>query len=116
MIFAVLFFLLGLLFFVAAFHPDAVAAGQTTGRILIGAVLAVAGGFMIYLSRIKPVIQKVEVHQSFEAPGELNLQEVKCRQCGAQLSAKEMKIVSGAAVISCPYCDAAYHLEEEPKW
>ncbi|HPR64768.1 MAG TPA: hypothetical protein PK014_11140 [Thermoanaerobaculia bacterium] len=113
---AALFLVMGVLFMVAAFHPVAKAQGLMAGRLIIGGILLSAGAVMIYLSRLKPIVREVNVHQTFEAPGQLNLEKLKCDQCGGVLSAKNMTIVSGAAMINCPYCGATYQVEEEPKW
>ena len=73
-LFAAGFILLGLLFVVAAFHPQA----NTAGRLVIGAVLLGAGGVMIYLARMRPTVEQVTVQHTLDAPGELKIKEMRC--------------------------------------
>ena len=39
-----------------------------------------------------------------------------CRQCGAPVEQKDIKVVQGGLMVTCPYCSAVYALEEAPKW
>jgi hypothetical protein len=48
--------------------------------------------------------------------GDVNLETLKCRSCGGTLKPENIKLVAGAPVVSCPYCNTSYQLTEEPKW
>jgi hypothetical protein len=64
--------------------------------------------------------QKTEVVQQVtmqvDLPGETKIEEMKCRSCGGVLTAKDIKLVKGAPMVNCPYCNTTYQLTEEPKW
>jgi hypothetical protein len=82
------------------------------GLILIG-----GGAGLIYLAMRG---QKTEVVQQVtmqvDLPGDTKIEEMKCRSCGGVLSANDVKLVNGAPMVNCPYCNTAYQLTEEPKW
>ena len=79
-------------------------------------VLFLGGGAgLIYLAmrgQKTEIIQKVEI----DLPGDTQLEEMKCRSCGGTLTSDNIKLVNGAPMVNCPYCDTAYQLTEEPKW
>jgi len=111
-LFAMGFILLGLLFLVAAFHPQA----NTGGRLVIAAVLLGAGGLMIYLVQMRPNVENITIQHTLDAPGELKIKEMKCRQCSGALSRENMKVSEGGVTVICPYCGSTYQIEEAPKW
>jgi len=41
---------------------------------------------------------------------------MKCKSCGGSLTMDNIKLVAGAPVVNCPYCNTTYQLTEEPKW
>jgi uncharacterized protein with PIN domain len=84
-----------------------------TGVIML--TIAIIIIVVIKLREPKPE-QKVEIHTKLELPGNMNLERLKCRSCGAELSQKSVKVVSGGVLITCEYCGSTYMLEEEPKW
>lgn len=100
--------LFGLIFVVAAGQGNAVA------RIAIGVVMVVAAGVLIALARLRP--RETTITQKIDLSGDVGLEDVTCRSCGASLSAKSVKVRAGAVFIECEYCAATYQLEEEPKW
>ena len=79
-------------------------------------VLFFGGGagliFLAMRGQKTEVIQKVEI----DLPGDTQLEEMKCRSCGGSLTSDNIKLVNGAPMVNCPYCDSAYQLTEEPKW
>jgi len=111
-LFAMGFILLGLLFLVAAFHPQA----NMMARVIIGGVLMVAGALMIYLVQLRPTVEQITVQHTLDAPGELKIKEMKCKQCAGALSRDNMKVSEGGITVSCPYCGSNYQIEEAPKW
>ncbi len=80
-----------------------------------GVVFIGGGAGLIYLAmrgQKTEIIQKVEI----DLPGDTQLEEMKCRSCGGSLTSDNIKLVNGAPMVNCPYCDSAYQLTEEPKW
>jgi len=73
------------------------------------------GAGLIYLAMRG---QKTEIVQELkiDLPGDTQLEEMKCRSCGGTLTSDNIKLVSGAPMVNCPYCNSAYQLTEEPKW
>jgi DNA-directed RNA polymerase subunit RPC12/RpoP len=103
---------LGLLFVIAA------GQGNAPVRFTIGVVLVAAAGVVIYLSRIRPVIEKKEVtvRQDVHLSGDVRTEEMICKQCGARLEPKSVVVEAGAVFIACGYCGSRYQIEEAPKW
>ena len=97
------------------------ANGQTNwlnfgiGFACAGIVFLGGGAGLIYMAmrgQKTEVIQKVEI----DLPGETKISEMKCRSCGGTLTSDNIKMVNGAPMVNCPYCNTAYQLTEEPKW
>jgi hypothetical protein len=85
------------------------------GFACAGIVFIGSGAGMIFMAmrgQKTEVIQKVEI----DLPGETKISEMKCRSCGGTLSSDDIKMVNGAPMVNCPYCETAYQLTEEPKW
>lgn len=85
-------------------------------RIVIGIVLFVAAGGMVYLSRLQPQITKTEITQKVDLSGNVNLQKLTCNSCGAALNEKSIQVKAGAVFVHCEYCGASYQLEEDITW
>ncbi|UCF08913.1 MAG: hypothetical protein JSW28_04280 [Thermoplasmata archaeon] len=64
------------------------------------------------ISRPRLVSQDIHVGVS----GDVRMERFNCRGCGNPLKEKDVKMADGAVVMSCPYCQGVYQLEEEPKW
>lgn len=79
-------------------------------------ILFIGGGvgliFLAMRGQKTEVIQKVEI----DLPGETKISEMKCRSCGGTLTSDNIKLVNGAPMVNCPYCETAYQITEEPKW
>ena len=64
--------------------------------------------------------QKTEVVQQVtmkvDLPGDTKISQMKCQSCGGAITSADVKIMAGAPVVTCPYCQATYQLTEEPKW
>jgi len=85
------------------------------GIACAGIVFIGGGAGLIFLAmrgQKTEVIQKVEI----DLPGETKISEMKCRSCGGTLTSDNIKMVNGAPMVNCPYCDSVYQLTEEPKW
>jgi hypothetical protein len=94
---------------------DANWLGFGIGFGCVGVVFIGGGAGLIFLAmrgQKTEVIQKVEI----DLPGDTQLEEMKCRSCGGTLTSDNIKLVNGAPMVNCPYCDSAYQLTEEPKW
>lgn len=103
----------GILFIWGAFSEQ----GQT-GWIPIGLVSVAIGFGLIWLAaRRKAVAGSGDnVTLKIDLPGNVNMDTLKCQSCGGALTSKDIKMVAGAPVVTCPYCDTTYQLTEEPKW
>jgi len=66
--------------------------------------------------RMKVPDTKVTVQQKLDLSGDVRLEELHCRSCGAALDPKSVAVRAGAIFVTCPYCEAAYQVEEAPKW
>ena len=88
----------------------------TTG-VLIGFIALVAGIVMIVLAARKTKSDTAQnVTLKVDLPGDTKIEEMKCKSCGGTLTADNIKLVNGAPMVTCPYCNSVYQLTEEPKW
>ena len=103
----------GVLFVWGAFSPDG-----SVGWILVGIVSIAAGFGLIWLTgrRARQAAQAATVVQKIELSGDVNLEKMTCRNCGGTLSSENIKVITGAPFVNCPYCNTSYQLNEEPKW
>jgi predicted RNA-binding Zn-ribbon protein involved in translation (DUF1610 family) len=85
-------------------------------RIAIGIILFIAGGVLIYLTRVRPVKEEITHIQKIDLSGDVSLEQMKCASCGGALSKENLEVKAGAIFIECPYCGASYQIEEAPKW
>jgi hypothetical protein len=89
--------------------------GQVS-RLVVGLVLLAGAVTLVAVSRLRPRVEQRNIVQSIDLSGDVRPELLTCRQCGAQLSKDDLSVRAGAVLVQCRYCDAAYHLEEEPKW
>lgn len=85
-------------------------------RLIIGIVLLVAAGAVVYLFRSKPQVTQNTVVQKIDLSGDVALEGMKCKVCGAPLTKESIEVKAGAIFITCAHCGSAYQFEEEPKW
>jgi hypothetical protein len=91
-------------------------AGQL-GWLLVGIILAGIGLAIIFiLQRPAKAAQQTNVTLKVDLPGNVSMDVVKCKSCGGTLTAENIKMVNGAPMVTCPYCNTVYQLTEEPKW
>ena len=114
-IFAAILIFFGVLFIWATFSPD----GQI-GWLVVG-IISVAIGFGViwFASRRQPAAAGGEggdMTLNIDLSGDVSLDKMKCQSCGGALTLDNIKMVAGAPVVSCPYCNTTYQLTEEPKW
>lgn len=99
---------LGLIFLVG-FNRD-------LAKLVIGVVLLIAAGAVVFLARSKPQPSQTTVVQQIDLSGDVNLESMKCTVCGAPLTKGEIDVKAGAIFIHCSHCGSTYQFEEEPKW
>lgn len=119
--FSLIFLFFGVLFIWSAGAPGVNSGARlSTGLILIFVGLVFIGitiGIAVFIyRRLHPVENKVEITQKVDLSGDVNIEEMKCKKCGAQLSKDSVVLREGAIFVSCPYCGSDYEVEEAPKW
>jgi len=100
------------------------ASGGTQGVTGIGSVGGVIGFFALIAGIVMLVLAARKTKQDtaqnitvkVDLPGETSIEQMKCRSCGGALTADNVKLVNGAPMVTCPYCNTVYQLTEEPKW
>ena len=105
----------GVLFILAAFGEIFNPGWMITGLMLV--VIAFGLIFAGYYigCRAKQAAQE-SVTLNIDLSGDVNLDTLKCQSCGGDLTMDNIKMVAGAPVVNCPYCNTTYQLTEEPKW
>jgi len=112
LIIAGILLIFAVLFILAAFS----AQGGGAGSIIVGVILAaIAFGIIWFVGR-QPKTETTNVTVNVELPGNVSMDTLKCKSCGGTLSPKDVNLVAGAPVVTCPYCNTTYQLTEEPKW
>ena len=114
-IFAAILIFFGVLFIWGAFSSEG-----SLGWIPVG-IISVGIGFAIiwFVSRRRIVTDKASesnVTINVDLPANVSLDTIKCKSCGGSLTPENVKMVAGAPVVTCPYCNTVYQLTEEPKW
>jgi hypothetical protein len=109
-IIAAALFLLGIIFLIAGATP------LVPGRLVVGGVMILGAVALVIAARLRPVEKVVKVTQQVEVSGDVALEALKCRSCGADLKPQDVTTKDGAIVVTCPYCSAGYQVEEAPKW
>ena len=100
----------GVLFLFAAGGADA------ARRIVIGSVLLAGGIGLILALRLRVPEKKMEITNKIDLTGDVHLEKMACRNCGAALDRTSVSLREGAIYVTCPYCNSTYQIEEEPKW
>lgn len=110
---AIFLMLLGAIFIIAGGTENLIAGGV---MVLIAIVLI----FFNWQSEKVKASQPKLINQTFnvkmEGSGKLEQKQLTCKSCGAPLADKDLKVISGGIMVSCPYCGTNYALEEAPKW
>lgn len=107
--------LFGVIWLWSAFAPD---TGSSVGRLVVGVILVGIGMAIIVIMKMrepKPE-QKVVVEQKIDFSGDIEMEKLQCKNCGAELDKKSITLAQGAVIVSCPYCGTSYQMIEEPKW
>lgn len=85
-------------------------------RVVGGVVLMGAAAVLVWLARQQPKQTTTTIVQKIDLSGDVNLEQMTCRNCGGTLGKKSVSVAAGAVFINCEYCGVAYQIEEEPKW
>jgi len=85
--------------------------------MLIGA-LALVGGIIMIVFAVRKTKQDTAQNVTYKVdlPGDTKIEQMKCRSCGGSLTSDNIKMVNGAPMVTCPFCNTVYQLTEEPKW
>jgi uncharacterized membrane protein len=102
--------IVAVLFFLGAIF--ALASVYAVSRLVVAGLLFVVGfGILYYITR-KP---KVTI-QKLEFSGPMKAVALRCPNCSASITSKNIKIVSGVPYAVCDYCGHTFEVVEEPKW
>jgi hypothetical protein len=85
-------------------------------RLVIGLVLLIAAGALVYLGQVQPRPTTTTTVQKIDLSGDVRLEEIRCRSCNSPLSKEDIEVKAGAIFVHCSFCGATYQIEEEPKW
>lgn len=105
----------GVLFIWGAFSPDGSIGWIPIGLISVG----IGFGLIWFAGRKKPASETAggeNVTLQVDLPANVDMEQLKCKSCGGALTMDNIKMVAGAPVVTCPYCNTTYQLTEEPKW
>lgn len=100
--------------FIIAWSVENAAAGAM--MVLIGA------GLMYYVYRVekieaaKPKLVSQTFNVQMSGSGTMAQKDMLCRSCGAPITEKDVKVVQGGLMATCPYCGVVFALQEAPKW
>jgi len=91
--------------------------------IVMGALMLLAGfGILFYVYRLekieaaKPTLVSQTFNVKMDGSGKFEDKEMKCRSCGAPITDKDLKVIQGGIMATCPYCGAVFAMQEAPKW
>ncbi len=88
------------------------------GFACVGVFFLAGGAGLVWLgSRQKTGSDAAQqVVMKIDLPGDTKISQMKCQSCGGAITSNDVKMMAGAPVVTCPYCQATYQLTEEPKW
>ena len=104
----------GVLFIWGAFSPTGSAGWIITGVISVGIGIVIIWFMRRKTTTATQADQNVTI--KIDLPSNVNLDNLQCKNCGGNLSVKDIEMVAGAPVVHCPYCNTTYQLTEDPKW
>jgi DNA-directed RNA polymerase subunit RPC12/RpoP len=113
-IIAAILIFFGVLFIWGAFSPEGSPSWIIIGIITAGIGLAII--VFIRLREPKPAQPPQEIVQKIDLSGDMEMEKLKCKECGAELEKESITVEAGAILIDCPYCGSTYQMVEEPKW
>lgn len=89
------------------------------GIALAGVLFLAGGAGLVWMGTRKTAAGDVNPQQvvmNIDLPGDTKISQMKCQSCGGAITSADVKMMAGAPVVTCPYCQATYQLTEEPKW
>lgn len=114
------FLIFGFLFILGSGSNQGQSSWLGTGIILmIIGFVGIAFGFgAIWLAKRRGAAQAADQNITYkiDLPGDVKMDTIKCKSCGGTLSSKDIEMVAGAPVVTCPFCHTTYQLTEDPKW
>ena len=87
-------------------------ASTLISQLITGIVMIVVGMVLIIGLRLR---QKVTVEQKVTLKPK-HIKQMKCRECAADLSEKDVTVKDDIVIVKCSYCGALYELADEPIW
>lgn len=113
--------LLGAIFVLAAFHPDAVAQGKSAPRAVVGVLLIAGGVLLTYFAWRSPRRATqgggAGLPGGQEPPGPLSMKALTCPHCGGQVNPDSARVgPEGTLTVTCGYCQGMFLVQEDPKW
>jgi hypothetical protein len=109
-----------LIFFGVLFIWSAFGSNPHPENILIGVISALIGFGLIWLAGRRqatgPAGSGENVTLNLDLPAATKIEQMKCKNCGGNLKAENIKMLAGAPTVECPFCGTTYQLTEEPKW
>lgn len=108
-----------LIFFGVLFVWGAFGSNPRPEWIVVGIISVGIGFGLIWFAgrrKSETAAGNSEITYKVDLSGDVNLETLTCRSCGGTLSSDNVKMVAGAPVVTCPYCNTTYQLTEEPKW
>jgi len=110
---AVSLMLLGMVFIIAS-DIETIAIGAV--MVLVAVALLVLVYRMMKIEASKPTVVSQTFNVKMDGSGQFNAKEMKCKSCGAPITDKDLKVIQGGIMATCPYCGAVFAMEEAPKW
>ena len=89
------------------------------GFAVLGVIFLAGGAVLVWMGSRKSASREAnpqEVVMKIDLPGDTKISQMKCQSCGGAITSADVKMMAGAPVVTCPYCQATYQLTEEPKW
>jgi hypothetical protein len=89
------------------------------GFAVLGVIFLASGAVLVWMGSRKSAsgdANPQEVIMKIDLPGDTKISQMKCQSCGGAITSADVKMMAGAPVVTCPYCQATYQLTEEPKW
>jgi hypothetical protein len=109
-----------LIFFGVLFIWGAFGSTPRPEWIAVGVVSVLIGFGLIWLAQRNqaqgPARGGDNITYKVDLPASTKIEEMKCRNCGGNLKAENIKMIAGAPTVECPFCGTTYQLTEEPKW
>lgn len=102
--------LLGILFLAAA------GAANTVPRLIVGCLILAGGIGLVAALRMRVPEKRIQYTHKIDLTGDVSLEQMQCRSCGATLSRESIALQEGAIYVDCEHCGSTYQIEEEPKW